>query len=68
MCTTIATVQQGAVAYVGLRCRHTALAFRLQVRKIILDIIFQVWRDGALVERLASSALVLRQLLLVGHL
>ena len=27
-----------------------------------------MWRDGALVERLAGGALVLRQLLLVRHL
>jgi len=47
---------------------NTTLAFRLQIRKVILHIIFQMRRDRALVERLAGCALILWQLLLVRHL
>src|SRR5262245_24634701 len=46
----------------------THSAIRFQARKVVAHIILQVRRDGALAERLAGGALVLRQHLPVGHL
>ncbi len=44
------------------------LLFWLEVREVIPYIVFEMRRDGALVERFAGRALVLRKLLLIRHL
>jgi hypothetical protein len=54
------------IRYQDAVCRYHLL-FWLQVREVITDIVFEMWRDGALIERFAGRALVLRKLLLVRH-
>ncbi len=43
------------------------LALRLQLREVVAHVVFEMRRDGALVERFAGRSLILGQHLLVGH-
>jgi len=43
------------------------LLFWLEIREVIPYIVFEMRRDGALIERFAGRALVLRELLLIWH-